>query len=73
MGSLLARDGVLRTDQLESLGARRTSRAFRSTDEIFAEAVAGGMTTLHEDGLRLAVAGLSSLDEVRRVTGDRLS
>jgi hypothetical protein len=31
------------------------------------------MTTLREDGLRLAVAGLSSLDEVRRVTGDRLS
>ena len=44
-----------------------------STDEIFAEAVAEGMTTLREDGLRLAVAGLSSLDEVRRVTGDRLS
>jgi type IV pilus assembly protein PilB len=44
-----------------------------STDEIFAEAVAEGMMTLREDGLRLAVAGLSSLDEVRRVTGDRLS
>ena len=44
-----------------------------STDEIFAEAVADGMTTLREDGLRLAVAGLSSLDEVRRITGDRLS
>lgn len=44
-----------------------------STEEIFAEAVAEGMTTLREDGLRLAVAGLSSLDEVRRVTGDRLS
>ena len=44
-----------------------------STDEIFAEAVAGGMTTLREDGLRLAVAGLSSLDEIRRITGDRLS
>jgi type II secretory ATPase GspE/PulE/Tfp pilus assembly ATPase PilB-like protein len=44
-----------------------------ATDEIFAEAVAEGMSTLREDGLRLAVAGLSSLDEVRRVTGDRLS
>jgi type IV pilus assembly protein PilB len=44
-----------------------------STDEIFAEAVAEGMTTLREDGLRLAVMGASSLDEVRRVTGDRLS
>jgi type IV pilus assembly protein PilB len=44
-----------------------------STEEIFAEAVAEGMTTLREDGLRLAAAGLSSLEEVRRVTGDRLS
>ncbi|MDE3024516.1 MAG: type II/IV secretion system protein, partial [Acidobacteriota bacterium] len=44
-----------------------------STDEIFAEAVAEGMTTLREDGLRLAAMGLSSLDEIRRVTGDRLS
>jgi type IV pilus assembly protein PilB len=44
-----------------------------STDEIFAEAVAEGMMTLREDGLRLAAMGLSSLDEIRRVTGDRLS
>jgi type II secretory ATPase GspE/PulE/Tfp pilus assembly ATPase PilB-like protein len=43
-----------------------------STDEIFAEAVMQGMTTLRQDGLRLAVAGVSSLDEIRRVTGDRL-
>lgn len=44
-----------------------------STDEIFAEAVAQGMTTLRQDGIRLALEGISSLDEVRRVTGDRLS
>ena len=44
-----------------------------STDEIFAEAVEAGMTTLRQDGLRLALTGDSSLDEVRRVTGDRLS
>ena len=44
-----------------------------STEEIFAEAVAQGMTTLRQDGIRLALAGISSLDEVRRVTGDRLS
>jgi type IV pilus assembly protein PilB len=43
-----------------------------TTDEIFAEAVEQGMTTLRQDGLRLALAGISSLDEVRRVTGDRL-
>jgi type IV pilus assembly protein PilB len=44
-----------------------------STEEIFAEAVAQGMTTLRQDGMRLALAGISSLDEVRRVTGDRLT
>jgi len=44
-----------------------------STEEIFAEAVAQGMHTLRQDGVRLALAGISSLDEVRRVTGDRLS
>ena len=44
-----------------------------STEEIFAEAVQQGMTTLRQDGIRLALAGISSLDEVRRVTGDRLS
>ena len=30
------------------------------------------MTTLRKDGIRLALEGVSSLDEVRRVTGDRL-
>ena len=44
-----------------------------SAEEIFAAAVAQGMTTLRQDGLRLVRAGLSSLDEIRRVTGDRLS
>ncbi|MGI8421485.1 MAG: hypothetical protein ACR2MU_04375 [Gaiellaceae bacterium] len=44
-----------------------------STEEIFAAAVEAGMTTLRQDGIRLCVAGVSSLDEIRRVTGDRLS
>ena len=44
-----------------------------STDEIFAEAVEQGMATLRQDGIRLALAGISSLDEIRRVTGDRLA
>src|SRR6201999_3538783 len=43
-----------------------------STEEIFAEATAQGMATLRQDGFRLALAGISSLDEIRRVTGDRL-
>jgi type IV pilus assembly protein PilB len=44
-----------------------------STEEIFTEATAQGMATLRQDGFRLALAGISSLDEIRRVTGDRLS
>jgi type IV pilus assembly protein PilB len=43
-----------------------------TTDEIFAAAVAGGMTTLRQDGIRLCLEGISSLEEIRRVTGDRL-
>ena len=44
-----------------------------STEEIFAAAVAGGMTTLREDGIRICRAGISSLEEIHRVTGDRLN
>ncbi len=44
-----------------------------STDQIFAAAVEQGMRTLREDGLRLSLAGVTSLEEVRRVTGDRLN
>jgi type IV pilus assembly protein PilB len=42
-----------------------------STEEIFAAAVEAGMTTMRQDGLRLVLAGVTSLAEVRRVTGDR--
>jgi type IV pilus assembly protein PilB len=45
----------------------------RSTDEIFAAAVRAGMTTLRDDGIRLALAGVSSIEEIRRVTGVRLT
>jgi type IV pilus assembly protein PilB len=41
-----------------------------TTDEIFEAAVEQGMTTLRQEGLRLAVSGLTSLEEVRRVAGD---
>jgi type IV pilus assembly protein PilB len=44
-----------------------------STEEIFAAAVEEGMTTLRNDGIRLCLAGTSSIDEIRRVTGDRLA
>ena len=43
-----------------------------STEEIFAAAVQDGMRTLRQDGVRLCLAGVSSLDEIKRVTGDRL-
>ena len=43
-----------------------------STDEIFDAAVRNGMTTLRQDGLRLCLEGVSSLEEIRRVTGERL-
>jgi type IV pilus assembly protein PilB len=43
-----------------------------STEEIFAAAVDAGMTTLREDGIRIVRAGVSSLEEIHRVTGDRL-
>jgi type II secretory ATPase GspE/PulE/Tfp pilus assembly ATPase PilB-like protein len=43
-----------------------------SAERIFATAVAQGMRTLREDGMRLCVEGLSSVDEIRRVTGDKL-
>jgi type IV pilus assembly protein PilB len=41
-----------------------------STEEIVTAAVDEGMTTLRQDGMRLVLAGVSSLQEVRRVTGD---
>jgi type IV pilus assembly protein PilB len=42
-----------------------------STDEIFDAAIQHGMRTLREDGIRLALAGVTTLQEVRRITGDR--
>ncbi len=43
-----------------------------STEEILAAAVEEGTTTLRRDGMRLVRTGISSLEEVRRVTGDWL-
>ena len=42
-----------------------------STDEVFEAAVSAGMRTLREDGVRLSLAGVTTLEEVRRITGDR--
>ena len=43
------------------------------TREIQAAAIAGGMLTLRDDGIRLAAAGVTTLAEVRRVAGDTLA
>jgi type IV pilus assembly protein PilB len=43
-----------------------------SVEELHAAAVAGGMTTLRQDGIRLCLAGVTSIEEVRRIVGDRL-
>ena len=57
---------------MEMKGKVRRLVGSGSTDEIFAAAVEQGMKTLRQDGIRLCLAGVSSLDEVRRVTGDRM-
>jgi len=44
-----------------------------STEEILAAAVEQGMTTMRQDGVRLCLAGVTSVEEVRRVLGDRLA
>ena len=43
------------------------------TREIEAMAISQGMFTLRNDGVRLAVAGITTLDEVRRIAGDAVS
>ena len=51
------------TDPLRSLIMRHAT----STD-LRAEAIKGGMTTMYEDGMRKAVAGVTTFEEVLRVT-----
>ena len=42
-----------------------------STAEIHAAAVAAGMRTLREDGIRLCLEGVTTAAEVQRVVGDQ--
>jgi type IV pilus assembly protein PilB len=49
---------------------RRLIEEEASTEAIREAAVSGGMATLRQDGLRLMVEGVTSMDEVSRVTGD---
>jgi len=41
-----------------------------SSEELFQAAVEDGMTTLRQDGARLVLEGVSSIEEIRRITGD---
>ena len=41
------------------------------TRDIEAAAISEGMFTLRDDGIRLSISGVTTLDEVRRVAGDR--
>ncbi len=53
------------TDEIRALASERAS-----TTEIQSAAVAAGMRTLREDGIRLCLEGVTTPDEVRRVAGD---
>jgi len=55
------------------LRGRLRNLARLSVDEIFSEAVQAGMKTLRQDGHRLVLEGVTSLPEIRRVTGDRFA
>ena len=44
-----------------------------ATDEIHEAAIRNGMTTLLQDGVRLCLEGVSSLEEIHRVAGERLA
>ena len=53
------------TDDIRTLIADRAS-----STEIQRAAVAGGMRTLREDGVRLSLEGVTTASEIRRVAGD---
>jgi type IV pilus assembly protein PilB len=53
------------TDEIRALASEHAS-----TTEIQKAAVASGMRTLREDGIRLCLEGVTTPDEVRRVAGD---
>jgi len=72
IGTLLVQEGSLSPEQLEEALAEKDITGHRG-GEIVVEAVSQGMTTLRQDGLRIAMLGISSLDEIRRVTGDRMA
>ena len=51
---------------------RNAINAGKDANELFALASKAGMLSLHEDGLRKVAAGMTTLDEVARVTQDQI-
>ncbi|MGE8318196.1 MAG: type II secretion system ATPase GspE [Comamonas sp.] len=51
---------------------RNAINAGKDANELFALASHAGMLSLHEDGLRKVAAGMTTLDEVARVTQDQI-
>ena len=51
---------------------RNAINAGKDANELFALASQAGMLSLHEDGLRKVAAGMTTLDEVARVTQDQI-
>jgi general secretion pathway protein E len=60
-------ESLVMDDDIRELVMKRTSAHI-----IKETAVRKGMMTLHEDGLRLALAGQTTLEEIYRVTQDRV-
>jgi type IV pilus assembly protein PilB len=53
------------------VGASIRALIEHSTEEIFQAAIQDGMRTLGQDGVRLCLDGICSVEEIRRVTGTR--
>jgi type IV pilus assembly protein PilB len=62
-GRLAVNEVMPVTEEIERLAVRRASAS-----EVTAVAVAEGMTTLREDGLRKCAAGVTTVEEIFRVT-----
>ena len=63
MGRVSILEMMPMTDPMRSLVMRHAT----ATD-LRAEAIKGGMTTMYEDGMRKALAGVTTFEEVLRVT-----
>ena len=62
------RIGIFQMLQMNEALARARRCARRSRDEIEREAMASGMRTLWDDGMAKVAAGLTSIEELARVT-----